>query len=408
MNLLPVDEALSRVLASIDGPVSAETVPLELCNGRTLADDVVAKLTQPPFDASAMDGYALRVEDAASVPVTLKVIGQSAAGRPYEGATGPGEAVRIFTGAPLPQGADTIVIQEDTQGSDGHVTILDAPRGSKHIRKAGLDFKTGQVLIKSGQRLDARHIALAAAMGHGALSVRRKPKVAILATGDELVQPGEAAKSGQIMSSNPYAVAAYVDSAGGEPLLLGIAADTMASLEEAIVRAKESEADVLVTLGGASVGDHDLVQPALKRHGLELGFWKVAMRPGKPLIHGRLGSMLLLGLPGNPVAVAVCSMVFLIPAIQALLGDPLAGADHHDRAILGADLPKNGPRRDYMRAAISRNDEGRWVATGVEIQDSSMLSALAQADGLIVREPNEPAAKAGENCNIIRFDAMIR
>ncbi|HEX2556608.1 MAG TPA: gephyrin-like molybdotransferase Glp [Microvirga sp.] len=404
MSLLPVDEALRRILAGVDHPVEAESVPLPDCAGRTLAEDLAALRDQPPFPASAMDGYAVRLADLPAIPATLRVVATSAAGRGFHGAVGPGEAVRIFTGAPVPAGADAIVIQEDTEAADGRVVVKERPQPQRFIRPAGLDFRTGQALLRGGERLDARRLALAAAMGHGHLPVRRRPRVAILATGDELVRPGEPTGPDQIVASNPYAVAAIVRRAGGEAIDLGIAADTFEALEERILAAQGAGADLLVTLGGASVGDHDLVQSALARQGMELGFWRVALRPGKPLMHGRLGRMGLLGLPGNPVSSIVCAILFLVPALRALLGDPLAGQDPSEPGILGRDLAANDGRQDYLRAVLRRDPDRLPTATPLPKQDSSMLGVLAEAGCLVVRAPHAAAARAGEPCRTIDLE----
>jgi molybdopterin molybdotransferase len=404
MALIPVAEALQRILAGASRPIGTEEVALEAAAGRTLAADIASLRTQPPFAASAMDGYAVRLADVRAVPVTLDVIGTSAAGRGFAGSVGPGQALRIFTGAPIPSGADAIVIQEDTEAADGRVTVREAPVAGRFIRAAGLDFCQGDVLLRAGQRLDARRLALAAAMGHPRLEVRRKPRVAILATGDELVRPGEQAGPDQIVASNPYALRAIIERAGGEAIDLGIARDTIEDLARHIEGAKAVGADLLVTLGGASVGEHDLVQPALLQGGMELGFWRVALRPGKPLMHGRLGDMLLIGLPGNPVSSIVCGILFVAPAIRALLGDPCAGDDPAEAAILGTDLPANDSRQDYMRAALSRSPEGHLVATAQKRQDSSMLATLAESEGLIVRAPHAAAATAGDRCRVIVMD----
>jgi molybdopterin molybdotransferase len=415
MSLISVEDALSRILASVAKPVEVEHVPLTACAGRTLADDIVALRDQPPFPASAMDGYAVRSVDVAQVPSTLQVIGTSAAGSRFPGVVGPLQAVRIFTGAPVPEGADAVVLQEDTEQSGDQVTVKEEARSNRHIRTAGLDFHAGDVLLQVGLRLDARHIALAAAMGHGALPVHRKPRVAILATGDELVRAGEPVGPDQITASSLPATLAMVEKAGAEAIDLGIARDSLESLEERIQAAQGAGADILVTLGGASVGEHDLVQKALGRQGMDLGFWRVALRPGKPLMHGRLGSTLLLGLPGNPVSSFVCAILFLIPAIRALLGDPKAGEDPSEDAILGADLPANRERQDYMRASLALQDMPLSLAQGAErlmlrvatphlVQDSSMLSILEHSDALLVRLPHASAASAGEPCRIIRLE----
>ncbi|NIX77162.1 molybdopterin molybdotransferase MoeA [Microvirga terricola] len=411
MSLIPVEEALRLVLASVEKPVEMEHAPLAACAGRTLAEDVLALRDQPPFPASAMDGYAVRSADIGGVPQTLKLIGTSAAGKRFPGSVGAMQAVRIFTGAPMPDGADAVVIQEDTDRAGDEVIIKEAPRLHQHIRGAGNDFKAGEAFLKAGQRLDARHIALAAAMGHGTLPVYRRPRIAILATGDELVRAGQTPGPDQITASSLPATAIMVEKAGGTAIDLGIAGDTLASLEERIKAARDAEADLLVTLGGASVGEHDLVQAALVGQGMDLGFWRVALRPGKPLMHGRLGPMLLLGLPGNPVSTLVCGILFLVPAIRALLGDLNAGGDPTEAAILGCDVGANQARQDYMRASLALREidlpsAGRLqitVATPHGAQDSSMLGILARSDALLVRPPHAPSAKTGEPCRIIRL-----
>ena len=349
-----------------------------------------------------MDGYALRADDLATVPRRLRVIGASAAGHGFNGALAAGEAVRIFTGAPVPPGADTVIIQENTTADGDQVTILEAEARGRNIRLAGLDFNEGDALLTRGLRLGPCELALAAAMNHATVPVTRRPRIALLATGDELVKPGDALGPDQIVTSNTYAVGAYAEAAGAEVIDLGIAGDTFAAIEAGIRAARAAEADVLVTLGGASVGDHDLVQTALANEGMELGFWKIAMRPGKPLMHGRIGDMRILGLPGNPVSAIVCGVLFLIPLIRALAGDPLAGADQTESAVLGGDLPPNDSRQDYLRATLV-GTEGLPVATPFGRQDSSMLRVLARSHCLVVRPPHAPAAKAGDPCRIIRL-----
>ena len=407
MAMIPVEEALRRILGGIGQPVETEEVALVDAIGRTLAVDLVAERDQPPFAASAMDGYAVRDADLANLPTTLRVVGTSVAGKRHAGRVGEGEAVRTFTGAPLPDGADSIVIQEDTEAWEGVVTISAKEPPGRYVRAAGLDFKAGTTLLRAGERLDARRITLAAAAGRGRLAVRRRPRIAILATGDELASPGEIPAPDQIFASNPYGVRAIVERAGGEAIDLGIARDTMDDLAARIAKAREAQADILVTLGGASVGDHDLVQKALAADGMELGFWRVALRPGKPLMHGRLGETLLLGLPGNPVSSLVCSVLFLVPAIRALLGDPAAGEDLTETAILGADLPENDGRQDYMRAALSRGPDGEMRVAAHSRQDSSMMAVLAASEALIVRPPRAPAISAGDPCRIIRLDRFM-
>ena len=400
--LLPVPEALLRVLASAPEPLPPETVPLAQARGRTLAHDLAALRTQPPFNASAMDGYALRAADLATIPATLKLIGASAAGHGFAGAVGPGEAVRIFTGAPVPEGADTVIIQENTTADDASVTILQTEPLGRNIRVAGLDFAEGDVLLARGTLLGPCELALAAAMNHATLPVTRRPRIALLATGDELVKPGDALGPDQIVTSNTNAVGAYAQAAGAEVIDLGIAGDTFEAIEAGIRAARDAGADVLVTLGGASVGDHDLVQTALANEGMELGFWRIAMRPGKPLMHGRIGDMRILGLPGNPVSAIVCGVLFLIPLIRALVGDRQAGADQTEAAVLGCDLAANDSREDYLRATLQAGT-GLPVATPFGRQDSSMLRVLASSHCLVVRPPRAPAAKAGEPCRIIRL-----
>jgi molybdopterin molybdotransferase len=401
--LLPVEEALARVLAVPRGPLRSEFVPLSRGFGRRLAAGLAARRTQPPKAVSAMDGYAVRAEDATAPAAKLMIIGESAAGRGFLGKVGPHEAVRIFTGAPVPDGADTIVIQEDTR-AEGDSVVIDGPAKARaYIRPAGLDFSEGDELLRAGVRLGAAELALAAAMNHGEIDVAAKPRVAILATGDELVMPGSTPGPDQIVASNPFAIAAFVEQAGGEPIDLGIATDDFAALERAIEQAEREKADVLVTLGGASVGEHDLVQSALTRRGMELGFWRIAMRPGKPLIHGHMGAMSILGLPGNPVSSIVCAMLFLVPLIRHLQGDPDAGAPQDEPAILGADLAANDGRKDYLRARLARDAEGRPIASPASRQDSSMLRVLADSNCLVVREPHASAARAGEGCRVLRI-----
>jgi len=400
-SMITVDEALARVLASAEAPLDEESVVLEKAYGRVLAHNLEALRTQPPFPNSAMDGYAVRSVDTASPPATLTVVGESAAGRAFEGALGPGSAVRIFTGAPMPDGADSIVVQEDVQ-REGEQIRLSAvvPRGD-NLRPAGMDFRSGEALVQSGRRLSPRDVALAAAGNHTALRVRRRAKVAILATGDELVAPGGVLGPAQIIASNNFAIAGIVEACGGVAIDLGIAVDDLDALKAAIGRARDANVDVLVTLGGASVGDHDLVQKALVSSGMELGFWRIAMRPGKPLMHGRLGPLRVLGLPGNPTSSVVCAILFLRPLLGTLHGEIDPGADPSHSARLGVDVPANGARQDYMRAALKHSDDGFLVATPVDNQDSSLVKTMARADALIVRPPKAAPAKAGDLCRVI-------
>ena len=400
--LLPVSDALLRVLDDAREPLPAEMIPLAQARGRTLAQDVAALRTQPPFPASAMDGYAVRAADIATTPARLTVIGESAAGRRFTGSLGSGEAVRIFTGAPVPDGADTILIQENTRTEDGFVIALEPETPGRYVRRAGLDFSTGDVLLTKGRRLGPSELALAAAMNHPALPVTRQPRVALLATGDELVRPGEDIGPDQIVASNTFAVRAYAENAGAEVIDLGIAGDRFEDIEAAIRQARDSGADVLVTLGGASVGDHDLVQTALAHEGMELGFWRIAMRPGKPLMHGRIGDMRILGLPGNPVSAIVCGLLFLVPLVRALSGDATAGDDKSEIAVLGTDLPENDNRQDYLRARVMGVSDGHPLVKAFGKQDSSMLRILSEAQCLIIRDAHAPAAKAGEMCRLLR------
>ena len=404
--LIPVAEALSRILASVPGPVAAQEVALAVAAGRTLAADIVATRTQPPFPASAMDGYAVRAADAVA-GAALHLIGTSAAGHGFSGTIGRGETVRIFTGAPVPEGADAILIQENAEADGETIRVQEAVTTQKFIRRAGLDFSEGDVLLTAGDTLDARRLALAAAAGRARVAVRRKPRVAILATGDELVQPGEVPAWDQIVASNALALAALVNAAGAEAIDLGIAGDSLQALKAAFAQARSAEADLLVTLGGASVGDHDLVQAALAAEGLELGFWRVALRPGKPLMHGHLGPMLVIGLPGNPVSSIVCGLLFVVPAVRALLGDPRAGTDRSEPATLGRDLEANDGRQDYMRTVLDTAPDRLPVAHPESRQDSSMLAVLGRAEALLIRAPHAPAARAGDPCRILRLDRTL-
>ena len=401
--LISVAEALSRVLASASEPLDEASIPLGDALGRTLARPVSALRTQPPFANSAMDGYALRAADAASPGARLEVIGESAAGRAFVGHVAAGQAARIFTGAPMPDGADAVAVQEQARREGASVTLTEPVAPADNVRSRGFDFAAHEPLLAAGRRLTPRDVALAAAANHPSLVVRRRPRVAILATGDELVAPGQTPGPAQIVASNTFAVAGIVAAAGGEPIDLGIAADEAAALAHCVARAREVEADVLVTLGGASVGDHDLVRQTLMEAGMELGFWRIAMRPGKPLIHGRLGAMRVLGLPGNPTSSTVCALLFLRPLLRALVGDPDAGANPSELARLAVPVDATGVRQDYLRATLTRDGDGAWLATPIATQDSSLVKALARADALLLRAPHAPAAPAGEACRVIRF-----
>jgi molybdopterin molybdotransferase len=400
---MPVADALAAILAGAE-PLAEEMVALDAAFHRVLARDVAARRTQPPQAMSAMDGYALRAHDAAQVKARLKVIGEVAAGRPFERMVGPGEAVRIFTGGVIPDGADAVVIQEDTVADGASITVTEAAIPGRHIRPAGVDFHQGDVLISQGSRLTDRDLSLAASMNHPELPVCRRPKVALLATGDELVMPGTTPGPGQIVYSNGYALRALARTEGAETFDLGIAADTVESTTAGIRRARDLGADILVTTGGASVGDHDLVKQSLEAEGVAMAFWQLAMRPGKPMMHGRLGGMRVIGVPGNPVSSYVCTLLFVVPLIRALSGRKSV---HHVResAVLGRDVGANDRREDYLRARLEKRSDGTLVATAVNHQDSSLLANLSAAQALVIRPPFAPAALAGSPCDILRLPA---
>ncbi|MDA1101673.1 MAG: molybdopterin molybdotransferase MoeA [Proteobacteria bacterium] len=394
--MISVAEALQRILDGVR-TMPTETINLAAAHGRVLARDVVARVTQPPTNVSAMDGYAVRADDVGSVPVSLTQIGESAAGRAFDGSVGPGQTVRIFTGAPVPEGADAIVIQEDTEASGDRITMTEAAAIGRFIRPAGLDFTHGDVGITANRVLSARDVGLAAAMNVPWLTVTRRPRIALLATGDEIVRPGEPVAANQIISSNTIALMGLIKASGGEAIDLGIASDDAGSLRALAAGARG--ADMLVTMGGASVGDHDLVRQVLGQDGLNLNFWRIAMRPGKPLLFGAIGDTPMMGMPGNPVSSLVCGIVYLRPAIRAMLGlDPHANSM---TARLGRDLPANDQRQDYLRANSSIDPAGEVIVTPFDQQDSSMLSRLAQADCLVIRPPHAEPAKAGDRVKIL-------
>ena len=398
--MISVDEALGKILDAI--PVLApEQVNIASALGRVLAEDVVSRVTQPPNDVSAMDGYAVRASDTTSGSAQLRVVGEAPAGGSYPDTLNAGEAVRIFTGGPVPLGADSIVMQENTERASEEIVIINetAEKG-RFIRAAGLDFSEGKVLITKGKSLTARDISLAAAMNVPWLMVYRRPKVAILATGDEVVMPGDPIGPNQIVSSNSLGLAATVQALGGEPILLGIAPDDEQSLRN--MAAGAAGADLLVTTGGASVGDHDLIQKVLGDVGLEVNFWRIAMRPGKPLIFGAINGTPMIGLPGNPVSTMVCALVYMVPAINKMMG--LVGVDAgYSSAKLATSLGANDQRQDYLRATLSENDDGTISVTPFHKQDSSMLSLLSQSDALVMRPPFADAAKTGDTVKILRF-----
>ena len=401
MALLSVADALALVLADAVALPAEATALVDAC-GRVLAGDLVALRTQPPADVSAMDGYAVRAADVAAAPVHLTVVGEVAAGRPFDREIGPGEAARIFTGGVMPRGADTVVIQEITTREGDAVVIKRTEAKGRYVRPQGFDFKAGAALLANGRRLTARDIALAGAMNHATVPVHRRPRMAVLATGDELVAPGTPPAPGQIVSSNSFALMAIGNREGAETFDLGVAPDHLDATVAAVRRARAAGADVLVTTGGASVGDYDFVRRAFASEGIALSFWQVAMQPGKPLMHGRLGGMSVLGLPGNPVSSFVCATLFLVPLLRKLAGrqdisQPAA------RGVLGRALPANGTRAQYMRATLATAPDGTAVATPFPEQDSSLQVTLARADCLVVREPLAAAAEPGAPCDIIRL-----
>lgn len=402
MSLLPVEEALARVLAKARPREETERLALHDCLGRVLAEDLAARLTHPAFDNSAMDGYAVRHEDIAEIGAELAVIGQSAAGRGFRGEVKRGEAVRIFTGAPLPTGADTVIVQEDIEILEGaRVRTLFAPAKGRHIRLSGQDFEAGELALFGGSVLDAGRLTLAASMNHDCLPVFGRPRIAILATGDELLPPGSSPGPDQIIASNTFGVAAIARENGAEILDLGIVADDRAAIAAAVAEAQSADIDVLVTLGGASVGDHDLVQSTLLGCGMTLDFWRIAMRPGKPLMVGGLAGITVLGLPGNPVSSLVCALLFLEPLTRKLAHLP--PRSRLTTARLAADLPANDRRQDYIRARLTVGPDGSLLAEPFSRQDSSMTKIFAQSDGLIVRPPQAPAAATGDLCPVLKL-----
>ena len=399
--MISVAEARTRILDPLR-PTSIETVALANAWGRVLAAPVTARLTQPPADVSAMDGYAVRAADA-TLGATLRVVGAAPAGHPYAGMVGAGEAVRLFTGSVVPAGADAILLQEDAVRTDDRVEVREACTPARHVRRAGQDFSFGDVLLQPGRRLGARDIGLAAAANHPWLAVHRRPQIAILATGDEIAMPGEPIVPGGIVSSNSHAIASLVRAGGGEPVVLPVVPDDRNAI--AAVVDSLGGIDMLVTTGGASVGEHDLVQAALAERGFELNFWKVAMRPGKPLIAGRVAGTPVLGLPGNPVSALICAALFLLPSLD-VLGGLSAAAPRTERAVLGAGVPQNDARADHLRATLAVVGSGLLVATPFSRQDSGMLSLLARADALILRAPHAPALAEGDEVEVIRLATL--
>jgi len=395
MTLMPVTEVQARIVNAVE-PLDAETITIFEAAGRVLAEDLGARLTQPPFAASAMDGYAVRSADIVSIPACLKLIGRSAAGHGFNGEVGAGEAVRIFTGAPVPVGADTIIIQENTKViDDGAVAILEPATIGQYIRAIGYDFAEGDRLLAAGMELNSRQLMLAAAMNQATVSVRRKPIVAVLANGDELVQPGQSPGPGQIISSIPAGMKAAIAAWGGEPLLLDLARDSKESL---VARVRDGRnADVLLTIGGASVGEHDLVRGTLEDMGARFEVLRVAMRPGKPVMFGFLGDQRILSMPGNPASAIICARVFLKPLVDRFLGR--ARSDEPRTARLAVPVEANGEREHYMRAGLSEDG-----VAPIGDQDSSLMNAFANADCLLVRPARDPALQAGSLVRVIPLD----
>ncbi|MBR9649976.1 molybdopterin molybdotransferase MoeA [Thalassovita aquimarina] len=388
--MISVEEARSLLFGLVT-PLDAETVPLVQAAGRVLARDVSAKRTQPPFAASAMDGYAVRADEVAK-GASFEVIGEAAAGSGFAGRVAPGQAARIFTGAPVPEGADFVVLQEDVSRDGDHINITGDTGASHNIRPAGGDFKTGH-RFAAPKRLDPADIALLASMNIAEVPVTRKPVVALISTGNELVMPGETPGPDQIIASNTFGLKALLNLAGAETRILPIALDTPASLQTALDLAEG--ADLIITIGGASVGDHDLVAQVAADMGLERTFYKVAMRPGKPLMAGRLNGAMMMGLPGNPVSAMVCGTLFAAPVVEALLGLP-ARAPERLQAELAVDVAANGPREHYMRAVLKDG-----LLTPLPDQDSSLLSVLSTANALLIRPVRDPAQPAGHMVDYI-------
>lgn len=398
MGLVSMEMALQRLLEDVE-PLAGESVTLNAAYDRVLAAPVAALRTQPPFDASAMDGYAVRGSDAGMIGGALSIIGEVAAGGTFSGSVDAGQCVRIFTGAPLPAGADTVIIQENVERhADGMIRLLESTTPGRNVRRAGLDFRSGDLLLEKGQILGPSKLSLAASANHPRLSVVKRPLVAIIATGDELRVPGSELGPGQIISSNSYGIAAAALSVGADVLDLSIAPDCEDAISVLVKQAVTQGANVIVTSGGASVGDHDLVHKVLTREGMTLDFWRIAMRPGKPLMFGRMGDVRCLGLPGNPVASLVCSQLFLKPLL-ARLGSRSFRQDIRT-ATLGAPISANDHRQDYVRAAIEERD-GQLIATPFRVQDSSMLRTMAGSGGLIIRTPFHPASESGDPCQLL-------
>lgn len=393
--MISVEEAREKVLSGVVS-VGHEQVSVAQAVGRVLAETVTARVSHPPADVSAMDGFACRTKDAAGAPTRLVIIGESAAGKPFGQPVTTGKAVRISTGAVIPEGADCVVAQEEVVVVGSGVRLPKKVPAGAFIRKAGQDFTAGDALLMPGKRLTSRDIGLIAAANVPWLTVMRRPRIAILATGDEIKSPGDPLGPADVVGCNSLALAAFVETNGGEAIILGTAGDSLESLRSTLAGARG--ADLLVTTGGASVGGHDLVKEAIGGE-VALDFHKVAMRPGKPLMFGTLGTIPVLGMPGNPVAAMVVSELFLGPAMRVMCG--LSGEVPTLPALAGCAIAHNDHRQDYLRASLSRDDQGQWVATPFEFQDSGVISGMARADCLVVRAPKAFAAKPGDSVTII-------
>ncbi|WP_130730973.1 gephyrin-like molybdotransferase Glp [Komagataeibacter xylinus] len=401
--MLSVAQAREQILEGVF-PLPAEVVALTDACGRVSAAPITAGLSNPPADVSSMDGYAVRAADLSAGGATLACIAEAPAGHPLTGAVGPGQCVRIFTGSVMPAGTDAVLIQENAQreGSSVHTTHTLAP--GTYVRRKGQDFAAEQVLVPPGRRLSARDVGLAAAANNAWVQVTRRPRVAIAATGDELLLPGSAIGAGQIANSNTPMLAALLRAVGAEPVMLPVLRDDMTDV--ATLERMVDGVDMLLTAGGASVGSHDLVRRGLEQVGLKTDFWKIAMRPGRPLMSGHLGRLPFIGLPGNPVAAFVCSIVFVLPALRRMAG--LAqSVEPPVHAILGCDVPENDQRMDHLRATLAHDGQGRLVATPFPMQDSAMLHVLAQSQALVLRAPHAPAAQKGDACKVIRIDHVF-
>ncbi|MDH3660314.1 MAG: molybdopterin molybdotransferase MoeA [Alphaproteobacteria bacterium] len=394
--MISVDEALSRITKAF-APLASEWVALANARGRVLAEDLVAPRDQPHQDISAMDGYAVRSADLGSGEAVLTLIGEAPAGGRFEGVVGPGQTVRIFTGGPVPEGADAVALQENARADGKRITLSGQAPVGRFIRQAGLDVKKGAVVLRAGRILDARDLGLAAGLNRVWLKVRRRARIALLATGDELVRPGEPLGADRIVTTNSITLGAMIENWGGSAIDLGIIADRADAFSE--ILPELGGVDLIVTIGGASVGERDLVRQALGKEGLALDFWKIAMRPGKPLMFGKVGGIPLLGLPGNPVSSAVCAVLFVKAVIRSLQGlDPIPV---EVPAVLGTNLGANDERQDYLRATVVWRGDGRLEATPASRQDSAMFALFAHADCLIKRPPFAEKAKVGDAVSVI-------